>query len=130
MAVELLRIGELATAAGVSPRTVDFYTRLGILTPAERTRGGFRMYDRRAVARIAAVRRLEQCGIGLGVIAASLQAGETSPTAVLAGIARDTEALESAAPTGDPATDRLIVAVLERSHHLITTAAELMGVLS
>jgi MerR family copper efflux transcriptional regulator len=33
----LLRIGEVAAQAGVSPRTVDFYTSLGLLTPAART---------------------------------------------------------------------------------------------
>ena len=41
----LLRIGELANLAGVSTRTVDFYTGLGLIEPAERTAGNFRLYS-------------------------------------------------------------------------------------
>jgi hypothetical protein len=40
----LIRIGELARAAGVSTRTVDYYTGLGLLEPAARTDAGYRLY--------------------------------------------------------------------------------------
>jgi MerR family copper efflux transcriptional regulator len=69
MGEELLRIGEIASRAGVSRRTVDFYTGLGLLTPACRSGGNFRLYQPTDVQRIAAVRRLEAQGIRLDEIA-------------------------------------------------------------
>ena len=60
-----LRIGDLASRAGVSRRTVDFYTELGILTPVGRSGGNFRLYQPTDVLRIAAIRRLEAQGIRL-----------------------------------------------------------------
>ena len=62
---EVLRIGELAARAGVSTRTVDFYTGLGLLTPVRRSGGNFRLYRPGDVQRIAAVRHLESQGIRL-----------------------------------------------------------------
>jgi|SRR5450631_4653638 len=67
MAEDLLRIGELATRAGVSRRTVDFYTGLGLLSPT-RSGGNFRLYQPADVRRIAAIRRLEAQGIRLDEI--------------------------------------------------------------
>jgi MerR family copper efflux transcriptional regulator len=63
-----LRIGELASRAGVSRRTVDFYTSTGLLTPVRRSGGNFRLYRPADVERIAAIRRLEAQGIRLGEI--------------------------------------------------------------
>jgi DNA-binding transcriptional MerR regulator len=69
MGEDLLRIGEVASRAGVSRRTVDFYTGLGLLTPARRSGGNFRLYQPGDVDRIAAIRRLEAQGIRLDEIA-------------------------------------------------------------
>jgi DNA-binding transcriptional MerR regulator len=69
MGEDLLRIGEVASRAGVSRRTVDFYTGLGLLTPARRSGGNFRLYQPTDVRRIVAIRRLEAQGIRLDEIA-------------------------------------------------------------
>jgi Predicted transcriptional regulators len=53
----LYRIGELASLAGISPRTVDYYTSFGLLSPAKRTTGNYRLYDDETLNRI---RRIEQ----------------------------------------------------------------------
>jgi len=53
----LYRIGELATLAGISPRTIDYYTGLGLLAPAKRSSGNYRLYDDETLLRI---RRIEQ----------------------------------------------------------------------
>ena len=66
-AADLLRIGELASHASVSRRTVDYYTGLGLLTPV-RSGGNFRLYEPADVPRIAAIRRLEAQGIKLDEI--------------------------------------------------------------
>lgn len=68
MGEDLLRIGELASRAEVSRRTVDFYTGLGLLTPVRRSSGNFRLYQPADVPRIAAIRRLESQGIRLDEI--------------------------------------------------------------
>ncbi|KIL37057.1 transcriptional regulator [Cohnella kolymensis] len=52
----LYRIGELADLAGVSPRTIDYYTGLGLLAPAKRSTGNYRLYDDETLSRI---RRIE-----------------------------------------------------------------------
>jgi DNA-binding transcriptional MerR regulator len=51
------RIGELSRLAGVSPRTIDYYTGLGLLSPAKRSKGNYRLYDDETLSRI---RRIEQ----------------------------------------------------------------------
>lgn len=55
-----LRIGELAELCGVSTRTVDYYTRLGLLTPAKRTDGNFRLYEPQAAQRLLRVKQLQE----------------------------------------------------------------------
>lgn len=52
----LYRIGELSTLAGISPRTIDYYTGLGLLAPAKRSNGNYRLYDDETLSRI---RRIE-----------------------------------------------------------------------
>jgi DNA-binding transcriptional MerR regulator len=68
MTEDLLRIGELASRADVSRRTVDFYTGLGLLAPVRRSGGNFRLYQPADVPRIAAIRRLEAQGFRLDEI--------------------------------------------------------------
>jgi len=53
----LYRIGELSALAGISPRTIDYYTGLGLLAPIKRSTGNYRLYDDETLARI---RRIEQ----------------------------------------------------------------------
>ncbi|WP_123041216.1 MerR family transcriptional regulator [Cohnella candidum] len=52
----LYRIGELSRLSGVSPRTIDYYTGLGLLAPAKRSNGNYRLYDDETLSRI---RRIE-----------------------------------------------------------------------
>ncbi len=54
-----LRIGEAATQAGVSARTLRYYQELGLLTPAGTTSGGARRYSDTDVARIQRIRHLQ-----------------------------------------------------------------------
>jgi MerR family transcriptional regulator, copper efflux regulator len=70
----LMRIGEVAAAARVSTRTVDYYTSLGLIAAAERTSGNFRLYRPQTVGRIGAVRQLEASGAKLEDIVAALAA--------------------------------------------------------
>lgn len=54
---KLYRIGELARLSGISPRTIDYYTGLGLLSPVKRSDGNYRLYNDETLDRI---RRIEQ----------------------------------------------------------------------
>jgi MerR family copper efflux transcriptional regulator len=55
----LYRIGELAALAGISPRTIDYYTGLGLLTAAKRSTGNYRLYDDETLSRIRRIETLK-----------------------------------------------------------------------
>ena len=47
--LSLLKVGELARRTGKTVRAIHLYEELGLLTPAVRSKGGFRLYSGRAV---------------------------------------------------------------------------------
>jgi len=49
---KLYKTGELAKEAGVLPSTIRYYTKMGILSVAEKTSGGFNLYDYEALRRL------------------------------------------------------------------------------
>jgi MerR family copper efflux transcriptional regulator len=122
---QLFRIGELAARAGVSARTVDYYTTLGLLTPAERTPANYRLYDPSALDRIAAIRRLEAHGVSLDDIAKALRDNRADIPALLQQLDHDLHALQTAAHTAGPEAHGLLAAITARAHSLITTALEI-----
>jgi len=62
---DTMRIGELSRLCGKTSRTLHFYEELGLLTPASRTRGGFRLYSRCALVRVQWIERLQELGFSL-----------------------------------------------------------------
>ncbi len=141
MADELLRIGELAERAGVSTRTVDFYTGLGLLTPTRRSGGNFRLYHPADVQRIAAVRHLEAQGIRLEDIAHVLtSSGDSDHSAcaeryagpcpadpvALTGYLTELETkvrqLTAVAEIADPQTRTVLATLAARAQALVATA--------
>jgi MerR family copper efflux transcriptional regulator len=118
----LLRIGELATQAGVRTRTVDYYTQLGLLQPPERTGGGFRLYDPAAVDTIATIKQLEEHGLNLQTIATALNGtGDTDLTTKLDNLAAGLQALQEAGDLA-PHTQALLTLISGRAHALIDLA--------
>lgn len=63
-----MRIGEVATRAGVSVQAVRLYERRGILKRVERLRSGYRDYSRDTVALVRFIKRAQQHGFTLGEI--------------------------------------------------------------
>lgn len=60
MGGETYTIGELAKLMGVNPRTVDFYTRQGLLHPAQESPGhGYRHYTEEDKRRLAIIKQLQ-----------------------------------------------------------------------
>ena len=61
-------MGELAKAVGKTVRAMHLYEELGLLRPAMRTEGGFRLYAQDAVARIGWIIKLQAIGFKLSEI--------------------------------------------------------------
>ena len=60
-----MKIGEIASRAGVTVDTVRFYERVGILPAPARTESGYRDYEPGTVERIRLTRRLQAIGFTL-----------------------------------------------------------------
>jgi DNA-binding transcriptional MerR regulator len=77
----LLKVGDLARRTGKSTRAIHLYEELGLLTPAVRSKGGFRLYSSRAVERLEWIQKLQDMGFSLTEIKAFLRVWEESETA-------------------------------------------------
>lgn len=55
-----MRIGELANLAGVSPRTIDYYTQIGLIHEAARSPGKHRLYSTESLKAIRIVKELQK----------------------------------------------------------------------
>ncbi|MFE0121516.1 MerR family transcriptional regulator [[Kitasatospora] papulosa] len=62
---DVLTIGRLAHRTGLPVRTLRFWSDEGLVPPAARTVGGYRLYDGESVARVELVRTLRELGLGL-----------------------------------------------------------------
>lgn len=58
-----MKIGELARRAGVSPHTIRYYERIGLMPPAYRDAGGRRDYDGSALVWLGFLGRLKTTGM-------------------------------------------------------------------
>lgn len=65
---ELFSIGQLARTTGLPVRTVRFWSDLGLVPPAGRTSGNYRMFDAESAARLDLVRTLRELGIDLETV--------------------------------------------------------------
>ena len=141
---DLLLIGQLASLCGVSRRTVDFYTGLGLLTPVRRSTGNFRLYQPSDVRRIAAIRQLEGQGIRLDEITHLLtdHAAQDHPrcadrsegpcpadpdalSAYLVDLDAQVRALRDLPEVADQQTRGVLTNLVARAHVLIATAVVL-----
>lgn len=65
MAAERLQIGEVAARTQLSIKTIRHYDEVGLVTPSERSAGGFRLYTGDDVARLLTIRRMKPLGFTL-----------------------------------------------------------------
>lgn len=80
-----IKIGELARKTGKTARALHLYEELGLLIPATRTSGGFRLYGPDQIARVYWISKLQDMGFSLPQIQsllASVAASETAPEAM------------------------------------------------
>ncbi|MBW4649673.1 MAG: MerR family transcriptional regulator [Kastovskya adunca ATA6-11-RM4] len=75
-----MRIGELAHKAGVTPRTVRYYEKLGLISPSEREGKGFRYYSEAELAKLRKIDALQSLGLSLEEIGSILDLFFEEPT--------------------------------------------------
>ncbi len=66
------KIGELARRTGLTVRTLHHYDEIGLLSPAQRSDGGHRVYDEPDVQRLYRIVSLRSLGFPLDAIAQAL----------------------------------------------------------
>ncbi len=64
----MLTIGKLGTRAGVKVPTIRYYEQIGLLPEAERSSGNQRLYDQKALDRLAFIRHARDLGFTLEAI--------------------------------------------------------------
>jgi DNA-binding transcriptional MerR regulator len=65
VAEELMHIGRVADAIGLSLRTIRYYEEIGLVKPSGRTAGGFRLYNDDDVDRLLLIKRMKPLGYPL-----------------------------------------------------------------
>src|SRR5580693_9045299 len=79
--LSLLKVGELAKRTGKTVRAVHLYEELGLLEPAVRSKGGFRLYSSKALKRVDWIQKLQDLGFSLTEIKAVLRDWEGTAAA-------------------------------------------------
>ena len=70
----LLKINEVATEVGLTARSIRYYEELGLLNPAARSEGAYRLYDADDVERLRFIRALrDDAGFSLAEIGRLLE---------------------------------------------------------
>ena len=74
---DMFQIGEVAERVNLSLRSVRFYEESGLLTPAARTAGGFRLYTESQVERLLLIKRMKPLGFKVEQMRELLIASDT-----------------------------------------------------
>jgi DNA-binding transcriptional MerR regulator len=70
----LLRIAEVAEQVGLTTRAIRYYEELGLLKPAARSDGAYRLYDADDIERLRTIRRLrDDAGFSLAEVGQLLE---------------------------------------------------------
>nr|WP_245583781.1 MerR family transcriptional regulator [Paenibacillus terrigena] len=58
--MKMYRISELAREANVSLRTIDYYTKLGLIEPEQRSSSNYRLYSDETLIRLQRINQMKQ----------------------------------------------------------------------
>jgi MerR family transcriptional regulator, repressor of the yfmOP operon len=114
----LLRIQEVAAESGLTPRSIRYYEELGLLRPAARSQGDYRLYDASDLERLRFIRGLrDDAGFSLAEIALLLEDEEAR--------IRDRERFRAAGDTAEKrAILRDLIARMDRQVASLTEKAD------
>ena len=76
-------VGQVAELAGVTVRTLHHYDRIGLLSPEERSEGGYRRYNSADLERLHRILSYRELGLALEDIASLLDEKDIDPIAHL-----------------------------------------------
>jgi DNA-binding transcriptional MerR regulator len=74
---KMFQIGEVAERVNLSLRSVRFYEEAGLLKPAGRTAGGFRLYTETQIDRLMLIKRMKPLGFKVEQMRELLTASDT-----------------------------------------------------
>jgi DNA-binding transcriptional MerR regulator len=80
----LLRVGDLAKMTGKTVRAIHHYEELGLIEPAGRSKGHYRLFDAETPVRIRWISKLQSLGLSLGEIRTLVRSRQASPSALQA----------------------------------------------
>ncbi len=80
----LLRVGDLAKMTGKTVRAIHHYEELGLIEPAGRSKGHYRLFDAETPVRIRWIGKLQSLGLSLGEIRTLVRTRQASPSALQA----------------------------------------------
>lgn len=114
----LLRIQEVAAETGLTPRAIRYYEEIGLLAPAARSDGAYRLYDAEDLERLRFIRGLrDDAGFSLAEIGQLLEDEQAR--------ARNRATFRA---TTDPAARRAIVVdAIERVDRQVATLRAKIG---
>ena len=75
----MMTVGEAAKAVGVRASVLRYYEQQGLITPSDRSRAAYRLYNQEAVQRLALIRAAQGVGFTLDDIRTLLQLDEDAP---------------------------------------------------
>lgn len=75
------KIGEFALQTNRSPRALRLYEERGLLTPRQRSAGGFRLYGEEQALQVAYIDKLQELGCSLSDIQMLIESWRTQSTA-------------------------------------------------
>lgn len=84
-------IGEVAQRSGISARMLRHYDRIGLVSPTERTTGGYREYSENDLRRLFHVEGLRSLGMSLAQIADAIEDREFDPAVMVADVIERTQ---------------------------------------
>ena len=139
MEKENYTIGEFSRLLGLSPRTIDFYTRQGLLRPEQPGPGhGYRHYTEEDRRRISLIKQLQARKFSLQEIRRALEPGggknTASPAEAVEQISLELEKLQasieeirsSASPLDQPAIRAVATEVLQRATTLCSVLVTIL----
>ena len=80
---EVLKIGQLAQAAGVSAKAIRYYEQVGVLPPANRTAAGYRVFAEQSLHQLLFIRRARTLGLSLRKLKSLTAALDDGPRATV-----------------------------------------------
>lgn len=77
---DMHQIGEVAETVDLSLRTVRYYEEMGLITPEQRTDGGFRLYTEENIDRLLLIKQMKPLGFSVQEMCGLLDARDALRT--------------------------------------------------